>query len=50
MLVAQIAADEQLFVKRQFQSGAVEECTGEFIAEIEEMRTAAKNGVETVCS
>ena len=35
-----------MLVKRQFQAGAVEECTGEFVAEIEVMRTAAENGVE----
>lgn len=46
VLIAQIAADEQLLVNRQFQSGTVEKRAGEFVAEIEEMRTAAKNGIK----
>ena len=46
MLIAQIAADEQLLVNRQFQSGTVEKRAGEFVAEIEEMRTTAKNGIK----
>lgn len=46
VLVSQIAADEQLLADGQFQSGAVEKRTGELIAEIEEMRTAAEDGIE----
>ena len=46
MLVSQIAADEQLLADGQFQSGAVEKRTGELIAEVEEMRTAAEDGIE----
>ena len=41
-----IAADEQLLADGQFQSGAVEKRTGELIAEVEEMRTAAEDGIE----